>query len=138
VLQTNNGQLYVDAEATEAQRRQLRQARLVQATSVISQTHKKLDVSAAQPVSDGLVLVERSLVCRSCEHEICATTENYKLHCAVTEQAITAANPHILDPKVYVDDEMVFRSYACPSCGLLIQTEMSRPTDPPLWDIQLA
>ena len=141
VLQTTNGKLHVDAHATEVQRAQLRQARLAQAisaTSVTSQTHKKLDTSAARPVSDGLVLVDSSLVCRSCEHEICAVTENYKLHCALTEQAITAANPYILDPKVYVDDEMVFRSYACPSCGLLIQTEMSRPTDPPLWDIQLA
>jgi acetone carboxylase gamma subunit len=32
----------------------------------------------------------------------------------------------------------VFRGYACPSCGLLIQTELARPTDPPLWDIRLA
>jgi acetone carboxylase gamma subunit len=33
---------------------------------------------------------------------------------------------------------MLLRSYACPSCGLLIQTELVRPTDPLLWDIQLA
>lgn len=33
---------------------------------------------------------------------------------------------------------MLLRSYACPSCGSLIQTELARPTDPPLWDIQLA
>jgi len=32
---------------------------------------------------------------------------------------------------------MVLRSYACPSCGLLIQVDIARPTDPPLWDIQL-
>ncbi|MBI3248297.1 MAG: hypothetical protein HYZ50_17460 [Deltaproteobacteria bacterium] len=33
---------------------------------------------------------------------------------------------------------MVFRNYACPSCGLLSQTEMARSSDPPLWDMQLA
>ena len=134
------GKLHIDAQATELRRAQLRQARLAQAKSGASatrQTHKKLDTSSARPVSDGLVLVDSSLVCRSCEHDICTVSENYKLHCALTEQAITAVNPHILDPQVYVDDDMVFRSYACPSCGLLIQTEMTRPTDPPLWDIQL-
>ncbi len=35
-------------------------------------------------------------------------------------------------------DAMLLRSYACPSCGLLIQTELARPTRPPLRDIQLA
>ena len=138
VLQTTNGKLHVDVHATEVRRAQLRQARLAQATSTTPRTHKKLDTTSSRPVSDGLVLVDRSLVCRSCQHAICTVTENYKLHCALTEQSITAVNPHILDPQVYVDDEMVFRSYACPSCGLLIQTEMTRPTDPPLWDIQLA
>jgi len=55
----------------------------------------------------------------------------------MTEQPVTAANPYILNPKIYVDDKMVFCSYACPSCGLLLQIEIARPTDLPLWDIQL-
>jgi acetone carboxylase gamma subunit len=56
----------------------------------------------------------------------------------VIERSMKETNPYVLDPKTYVDDKMVFRSYACPSCGLLLQIEMARPTDPPLWDIQLA
>jgi hypothetical protein len=56
----------------------------------------------------------------------------------VTERPVKATNPYVLDPKTYVDDKIVFCNYACPSCGLLLQTEMARPTDPPLWDIQLA
>jgi hypothetical protein len=55
-----------------------------------------------------------------------------------TQDGPVALQPYALDPRTYVDDEMVFRSYACPSCGLLIQTELARPADEPLWDIQLA
>lgn len=83
------------------------------------------------------MLADDSIGCRKCGARIATTAKNYKLSCAVVEQPITEANPYILDPKTYVDDEIVLRSYACPSCGLLLTTEMVRPTDPPLWDIQL-
>jgi acetone carboxylase gamma subunit len=97
-----------------------------------------MDSTHARHIAEGLVLVEGTLVCRMCAHEIGPATENYKLQCAMTERPLKAVNPHLLDPKTYVDDKIVFRNYACPSCGLLIQTELARPTDPPLWDIQLA
>jgi N-methylhydantoinase A/oxoprolinase/acetone carboxylase beta subunit len=58
--------------------------------------------------------------------------------CAMTERPLKTVNPHLLDPKTYMDEKIVFRSYACPSCGLLIQAELARPTDSPLWDVQLA
>ncbi|MGH7962181.1 MAG: acetone carboxylase subunit gamma [Candidatus Binatia bacterium] len=78
------------------------------------------------------------IACSKCAKAICPATENYKLHCAVTERPVADTNPYVLDPKIYVDDEMVFRSYACPNCGLLLQMEIARPSDPPLWDMQLA
>jgi len=78
------------------------------------------------------------LIAKPGEHAISPAAENYKLHCAMTERPLKNVNPHLLDPKIYVDEKIVFRSYVCPSCGLLIQTELVRPTDPLLWDIQLA
>jgi hypothetical protein len=42
-----------------------------------------------------------------------------------------------LDPTNYIDDSVAFQTYACPGCGLLIQTEILRPGDQPLWDLQL-
>jgi N-methylhydantoinase B len=92
----------------------------------------------ARHIAEGLLLVEGTLACRKCAHEIGPATENCKLQCAMTERPLKTVNPHLLDPKTYVDEKIVFRNYACPSCGLLIQTELLRPTDPPLWDIQLA
>ncbi len=112
----------------------LRKARL---NAVVPQERQHVDLDTARQIAEGLVLADDSIGCRKCGACIAKTTENYKLSCAVIEQPITAANPYILDPKTYVDDDMVLRSYACPSCGLLLTTEMVRPTDPPLWDIQL-
>jgi N-methylhydantoinase B len=126
---------HANVEATEKQRAKLRKARLRKAPK---RERRKVETAHGRRIAEGLVLVDRIIACSKCEKEICPAVENYKLHCAVTERPVKATNPYVLDPKTYVDDKIVFRSYACPSCGLLLQTEMARPTDPPLWDIQLA
>jgi N-methylhydantoinase B len=123
----------VDTKGTDVRRSKLRKARL---RKVSKRERRKIDPTHARRIAEGLLLTDETLACSKCAHEICPATENYKLHCAMTERPLKTVNPHLLDPKIYVDDKIVFRSYACPSCGLLIQTELARPTDPPLWDIQ--
>jgi N-methylhydantoinase B len=130
-----NGQGHADLEATEARRSKLRKARLQKAPK---RPRQKIDPTHARRIAEGLLLADGIIACSKCAQEICTAAENYKLHCVVTQQPVTAANLYILNPKIYVDDKMVLRSYACPSCGLLLQIEIARPTDPPLWDIQLA
>ena len=125
----------VDMEATEKRRAKLRKARY---KSVPKRERRKVDTTHARRIAEGLCLSDGIIACSKCAQEISPVKENYKFHCAMTERPVKGVNPYLLDPKVYVDDKMVFRSYACPSCGLLIQTELVRPTDPPLWDIQLA
>lgn len=127
--------LHVDTQATEARREEIRRQRIVHAPK---RARGKVNPTHALRIAEGLLLVQGMIACSRCTHEICLAKENYKLYCAMTEQPITAVNQYVLDPKVYVDDEIVFRSYACPSCGLLLQTELARPTDPPLWDTQLS
>ena len=125
----------VDTQGTDTRRNKLHKARVRQ---VPKRERGKINPAHARHVAEGLLLADGTLACSKCTHAICPATENYKPHCAMTERPLKTVNPHILDPKTYVDDKIVFRSYACPSCGLLIQTELARPTDPPLWDIQLA
>jgi N-methylhydantoinase B len=127
-------ELRVDTAATEKLRAALRQARLA---GVPPCERKCIDPTRAQRVAEGLLLADGTIACAKCTRVICPASENYKLYCAVIEQPVTAANPYILDPQIYVDDEVVWRSYTCPSCGLLLQSDITRPTDPPLWDIQL-
>jgi acetone carboxylase gamma subunit len=81
---------------------------------------------------------EAFLACAKCHTRISSARDNYKLHCVTESHPVTAANPHILDPKTYIDDSVVFQTYVCPGCGLLLQTEILRPGGEPLWDLQLA
>ena len=127
-------QRQVDMAATETRRAKVRKARLQKAPK---RERQKVESTHARRIAEGLLLGDGIIACSKCAHEICSATENYKLHCAMTERPVTAANSYILNPKIYVDDKRAFRSYACPSCGLLLQIEIARPTDPPLWDIQL-
>ena len=129
-----DGQLQVDVEATEARRAKLRKARI---GKVPRRERRKIEPIHARRIAEGLLLTDGLIACSKCGREICQAGENYKLHCAASERPVTAANSYILNPKIYVDEKMVLRSYACPSCGLLIQVDIARPTDPPLWDIQL-
>jgi N-methylhydantoinase B len=124
----------VDPKVTEVLRTKSRKARLRKAPK---RSRRKVETTHARRVAEGLLLSDGSFACGKCAHEICSSNENYKLHCVMAEHPLTSVNPYLLNPKVYVDDKIVFRSYACPSCGLLIQTELVHPTDPPLWDIQL-
>ncbi|MCS6927705.1 MAG: hydantoinase B/oxoprolinase family protein, partial [Candidatus Binatia bacterium] len=127
--------LRVDTAATEKLRAELRRARLA---GVPPRERGRVDPTRARRIAAGLLLADGIIACSKCTHAICPASENYKLHCAVVEQPITAANPYIRDPRIYVDDEVVWRSYVCPSCGLALQSDIARPSDPPLWDIQLA
>jgi N-methylhydantoinase B len=86
-------------------------------------------------VGDG---AERSFECLRCQRSLGPVSANYKLTAKIEESSLTEANPHIGDPSRYVDVEMVFRRYYCPGCGVLLDTEVARLEDPPLWDIELA
>ncbi len=129
----------VDLDATKRRRAERRARRLANGPGG---TRPKVNEQDGKPVSEGLLLATTSrgrvLACRKCLAEICAVQENYKQQCAVEDLPVTAANPYILDPGKHIDDALQFRLYACPSCGLLLQTELLRPGDEPLADLQLS
>lgn len=103
--------------------------------------YSRVQADEGRAVSEGLLLVPtprgQVLACRKCLAELCGVEENYKDACALEDLPLTKANPHIRDPGLHVDDGLCFRLYACPSCGVLLQTELMRPGDPPLADLQL-
>jgi len=43
-----------------------------------------------------------------------------------------------IDPRLFIDDQIEYREYFCPGCGLLLQGDFSRPGDPDFRDICLA
>lgn len=91
-------------------------------------------------VSEALELVGegagRAYRCLRCEHSLGPVSANYKLSAKIEESALSEANRYIGDPGRYVDVEMVFRRFYCPGCGVLLDTEVARLEDPPLWDVE--
>ncbi|MBT3367128.1 MAG: hypothetical protein HN416_08235 [Nitrospina sp.] len=92
-------------------------------------------------VSDGLVIIESDgeafFVCRKCRTIIQNANKNYKSGCIKKQTDIQEVGLSPIDPKLFIDDEIVFREYFCPSCGLLFQGDFAREEDDDFWDIRL-
>jgi N-methylhydantoinase B len=95
------------------------------------------DEPDARLLAEGMKLVGGWIHCRYCHHRLSPLTENYKLHCLRKAFPVQEANPHILDPRTYIEEDIEWRHFYCPGCGALLQTELARPSDEPLWDIRL-
>jgi N-methylhydantoinase B len=79
----------------------------------------------------------RVFSCRHCGQELGPVADNYKLSCLLEESALDQGNPTIADPAPFVDDVVVFRRFYCPGCAVLIETEVARPGDEPIRDIEI-
>jgi acetone carboxylase gamma subunit len=76
-------------------------------------------------------------VCTRCDTEIGSAPGNYKQHCVYRERPVDEIGRLFGDPRRFVDDEIVFREFLCPSCGGLFDTEINRRSEPPVHDIEL-
>jgi N-methylhydantoinase B len=126
-----------DHEATQALRRELRLQRLQGAPAPagvlegarIRDVTEKLQLRAA---ADGA-----HYCCSDCRTDLGPIAGDYKQACHVTDLPLSAANPLIGDPRRFVDADPVFRTFVCPGCGTMIDTEMCLSDDPPIRDIRL-
>ena len=75
--------------------------------------------------------------CLACANDLGPIDSNYKHACAKLESPVAASNPHVGDPKRYIDPDPVFRQFFCPACGRLIENEIALAGDPVLQDIQI-
>ena len=58
--------------------------------------------------------------------------------CARIDGSLTDLDDFLFgNNKDELDDEMVYRSYICPGCGVLIENELARGDEPPFWDVRL-
>ena len=135
----------LDAPATEALRREMRQSRRqhprAQALPLRALRGKLLrEVTpnlAVRSDPDSPSKERKRWCCMSCANDLGPLSGNYKDACATLTAPITAANPHVGDYKRYIDDEPIFRQYFCPSCGRLVENEVARAGEPALQDIEL-
>ena len=53
-------------------------------------------------------------------------------------RSIQDANPLIVDPALFIDDEVVFRQFFCPGCATLLENEVILASSPVVWDKHVA
>ncbi|HZS02525.1 MAG TPA: hydantoinase B/oxoprolinase family protein [Chloroflexota bacterium] len=114
----------VDVPATAHLREEVRRSRLGAAAP-----------AALPPVEDvhGLTPApveydeERGVTrCAACDRELGPVGENWKRHAVADEQPLAALG------ELMGASRFVLRGFACPGCGVLLDTEMTLPEDPPI------
>jgi N-methylhydantoinase B len=92
----------------------------------------------SRPFDENLVIVDDEsgglLACRSCDERICKTDDQYKYHLLQAVKPLTEANQLLVDPDNYIDDEMEYREYYCPGCGLMMENEVIMADRDPISD----
>lgn len=125
----------VDPEATASRRTKIVKAR-------VSEVRKRptckgevmFDVSPA--VSVVRDHERHRYACSGCRADLGGLSENYKTVADRHDAPIQDANPLHGDPARYVDVAVWFRSFSCPNCGTLLDTEVACGDDPLLHDTQ--
>jgi N-methylhydantoinase B len=126
----------VDTDATEKKRAQIRADRIGTANAR-PQKASKVGISGT-PISRHLVLKpDNSVACAHCGYVIGSAGKNYKLQLIRKDNDIRQANPLIMDSKKFIDPEVQFRQYFCPSCAVQVETDVILATSEPVWDKQL-
>jgi N-methylhydantoinase B len=76
--------------------------------------------------------------CRRCGAALGPADENYKLQAARYDGQLTEIDPvSFVDPASELDGDVVYRTYLCPGCGVLLDHELTLRSDPPVWDMQV-
>jgi hypothetical protein len=94
------------------------------------------------PVHEHLLLDGRgpsaSLLCARCRARICGIEENYRTRAEVVTVGVETLGPQFQGAGHTVDEDVVWRTYHCPSCGQTLDGEICPASAEPLWDLQLA
>jgi N-methylhydantoinase B len=78
------------------------------------------------------------IVCAGCGHYLCDAAGNYKQGCGRIDGSLNELDDTLYgDASQELDDAMVYRSYVCPGCGVLLENELARGDEPPFWDVRL-
>lgn len=132
----------IDQPGTERHRRSIQQDRLRWQGSRDPETTGWQPDEATELAVHEYVALRRGadgsdvLVCRCCHRVLGAADRSYKEGLLVDQSPITSL-PLVGDPARFLDDEMVFRRYCCPNCGVLMSTDIVRRGEPLLEEMVL-
>jgi N-methylhydantoinase B len=80
---------------------------------------------------------DRLLSCADCGTVLSPLTGNWKDGALVGEIPVQDGNILVRPPELLIDDEFVLRQFACPGCARLLDSEVRRKSEPPLWDLRI-
>jgi N-methylhydantoinase B len=136
----------IDAAATEARRREIRDQRRREKS--VSGTQSSLKVSSHK---GGRSLVkfnatlevaidgsEKIIRCTRCSHVYCSARENYKLYALHRAVHLNEVMPPLATGEPYIGE---YHLYFCPGCATQLQVDLFSPAlggDPILWDARIS
>jgi N-methylhydantoinase B len=77
------------------------------------------------------------LACEDCATVLSPLSGNWKEGALVGEIELPQANALCPDPRTLIDDDFVLRQYACPGCARLLDNDVQRRSEPPMWDLKI-
>jgi N-methylhydantoinase B len=129
-----------DHEATAAKRERKLLERLRAAGA------EREEVEPAKPLPEvaetigDVYLVDReadALRCARCATDLGPPAGNAKERMAMLERPTSSLSPAHPDPSRFVDQEVVWRDFLCPGCGVRLASEVARPGEAPFQELRL-
>jgi N-methylhydantoinase B len=129
-----------DHDATAAVRHRRLLERLHSAGS------ERTELLEARPVPDGaqtiadVYVIDRQagrIECHRCGTALSTLGESPKDGMAVLERPVQSLTSGAPDPRVFVDDDVVWRDFLCPGCGVRLATEVAYPGAPVFRELEL-
>jgi len=75
----------------------------------------------------------RKIKCSRCNHEFCTLSENWKRYATQRPKGSV-----VEEGLINLHGDLAIFEYVCPNCGVLLDVEIARKDEPPLWDTQLS
>jgi len=69
--------------------------------------------------------------CSRCGHEFCTSSENWKT------RALRSKSSMVRKSLIELHQDLGIFEYICPGCGVLLDVEIARNGEDPLWDVRL-
>jgi N-methylhydantoinase B len=129
----------IDEAASVKQRERVRADRLARLNGKAKA--RRLDGTLVFNATDNLDVrrdgANAHWACAQCAADLGPLSANYKDGCLREDSPVSASNPLVGDPRLFVDDDVAFRRFYCPGCGAEIENEIAVERDPPLRDIEI-
>ena len=124
----------LDASATQAARRSALRSRAGQDLP----RPDELPITDAEPIGDRLGILAGVYVCTACGQELGSVDKNYKESTLILQRPTNDIAPEFAGDDLEMADQMLFREFLCPGCGIRHDTEIAKVGDPVLWDLRHA